>query len=163
MTPEIGGSSRFPVDFNIAVAPMPQNEKSDEAFQVVTGDVVGISSNSKHKEAAYTFIKWFTTEGQIAQGLNVPSWKNVSDEQLVELIDEILAEAANPEKVDKESLIHSIQTAHSAITGQPLSYDMEINQALSVEFEKLILDKQDLDTTVENSKKVVQEIIDKNK
>ncbi|MBS4210168.1 sugar ABC transporter substrate-binding protein [Bacillus sp. FJAT-50079] len=164
MTAEIGGSSRFPIDFNIAVAPMPQNEpNSDEAFQVVEGDVLGISANSKHKEAAYTFIRWFSTEGQIAQGLNIPAWKTVSDDQLVGLIDTILENAASPEKVDKESLVHSIQIAHSAVVGEPLPYDMEINQALSVEFEKLILDKQDLDTTVENSKKVVQEIIDKNK
>ncbi|MBS4210169.1 sugar ABC transporter substrate-binding protein [Bacillus sp. FJAT-50079] len=164
MNPELGGSDRFPVDFNVTVAPIPQNSADqDGAYTAIGGDIVGIASSSKHKEAAYEFIRWYSTEGQLAQGINIPAWKAVSDEQLEALVDGILAEAASPEKVDKQALLHAIQTAKAPTLGKAVPYALEINQELSNEFEKLILDKQDLDTTVENSKKIVQDIIDKNK
>ncbi|MFK4996718.1 extracellular solute-binding protein [Bacillus sp. N9] len=164
MNPELGGSDRFPVDFNVTVAPMPQNDADqDGAYTMVGGDIVGIAANSKHKEAAYEFIRWYSTEGQIAQGINIPAWKNVSDDQLEKLIDDTLAEATSPEKVDKEAVLHAIQYSKAPELGKAVPYALEINQELANEFEKLILDKQDLDTTVENSKKVVQDIIDKHK
>ncbi len=164
MTAELGGSERFPAEFNIAVAPFPQNELEEKgSYSVGDGDILGISANSKHKEAAYKFIRWYTTEGQVAQGINIPSWTKVTNEQIVDLITDTLAEANNPEKVDKESLIHSIQTVITAKAGKPVPYQNEIDQALSSEFEKLILDKQNLDETVANSKKIVQDILDKNK
>ncbi|WP_028390907.1 ABC transporter substrate-binding protein [Bacillus cihuensis] len=164
MTAELGGSERFPAEFNVAVAPFPQNKIDEKgSYSVGEGDILGISANSKHKDAAYKFIRWYSTEGQEAQGLNIPSWTKVSDEQIVELINKTLGEAKNPEKVDKDSLIHSIQTIITAKAGKPVSYQSEIDQALSAEFEKLILDRQNLDETVANSKKIVQDILDKNK
>ncbi|MFJ7727933.1 ABC transporter substrate-binding protein [Neobacillus sp. NPDC097160] len=164
LIPELGGSERFPADFNVAVAPFPQNTANEKgAYSIADGDIVGISANSKHKEAAYKFVRWYTTEGQIAQGINISSWKKTTDDQVVKLINDTIAEAQSPEKVDKESLIHSVQTIISAKSGKPVPYQSEIDLALSTEFEKLILGKQSLDETVANSKKVVQEIIDKNK
>lgn len=164
LIPELGGSERFPADFNVAVAPFPQNKANEKgAYSAADGDILGVSANSKHKEAAYKFIRWYTTEGQIAQGINISSWKKTTDEQVVKLINDTIAEAQSPDKVDKDSLIHSVQTTISAKAGKPVPYQSEIDLALSTEFEKLILGKQSLDETVANSKKVVQEIIDKNK
>ncbi|MFK4996711.1 hypothetical protein ACI2OX_01760 [Bacillus sp. N9] len=164
MNSELGGSDRFPVDFNIAVAPMPQNNSDqDGAYSPVGGDILSVAANSNNKEAAYEFIRWYSTKGLLAQGLEIPAWKSVTDEQMIELIDKVLAEATSPEKVDKESLIHSIQSTLSPELGQPVPYMQEINQALTNEFEKLILDRQDLNTTVENSKEIVQDIIDQHK
>ncbi|WML38567.1 sugar ABC transporter substrate-binding protein [Neobacillus sp. OS1-2] len=164
MIAELGGSERFPADFNVAVAPFPQNKVDEKgAYSAADADILGVAANSKHKEAAYKFIRWYTTEGQIAQGINISSWKKTTDDQVIKLINDTLAEAQNPEKVDKESLIHSVQTTISAKVGKPVPYQSEIDLALSTEFEKLILGKQSLDETVASSKKVVQEIIDKNK
>ncbi|MBS4210167.1 sugar ABC transporter substrate-binding protein [Bacillus sp. FJAT-50079] len=164
MNAELGGSDRFPVDFNIAVAPMPQNTKNENvAYTENTGDVVAIAANSEHKEAAWKFIRWFSTDGQIAQGLNTPAWAKVSDEELSTLVENVINNSASPEKVDIDSLLHTIKVSASAKKGKPVPYSNEITQAIIVEFEKLILDKQDLDTTVENTQKAVQELIDKNK
>ncbi|MBO0961606.1 sugar ABC transporter substrate-binding protein [Neobacillus sp. MM2021_6] len=164
MIAELGGSERFPADFNVAVAPFPQNKVDEKgAYSAADADILGVAANSKHKEAAYKFIRWYTTEGQIAQGINISSWKKTTDDQVIKLINDTLAEAQNPEKVDKESLIHSVQTTISAKVGKPVPYQSEIDLALSTEFEKLILGKQSLDETVASSKKVVQEIIDKNR
>ncbi|WP_066253248.1 ABC transporter substrate-binding protein [Neobacillus drentensis] len=161
---ELGGSDRFPVDFNIAVAPMPKNNPSDKfSYNPAGGDLLGIYANSKNKDAAYKFIKWYSTEGQIEQAAFLPSWSKVTDAETKSLIDKIFADSANPDKLDRESLLHTIQSTKASKIGQPVPYINEINAVLAVEFEKLILDKQDIDTTVANSKKIVQDIIKKNK
>ncbi|MBT2655020.1 sugar ABC transporter substrate-binding protein [Bacillus sp. ISL-18] len=164
MIAELGGSERFPAEFNVAVAPFPQNKVNEKgAYSPADGDILGISANSKHKEEAYKFIRWYTTEGQVAQGINISSWKKTTEDQTIKLIDDTIAGAQNPEKVDKDSLIHSVQTTITAKGGKPVPYQKEIDLALSTEFEKLFLGKQSLNETVASSKKAVQEIIDKNK
>ncbi|MDR7075619.1 multiple sugar transport system substrate-binding protein [Neobacillus niacini] len=161
---ELGGSDRFPVEFNIAVAPMPKNNPTDEfSYNPTGGDLLGIYANSKHKDASYKFIKWYSTEGQFEQAAFLPSWTKASDAEIESLIDQIFSESANPDKLDRETLLHTIKSTKSAKISQPVPYINEINAALTVEFEKLILDQQDVDTTVANSKKIVQDIIDKNK
>jgi multiple sugar transport system substrate-binding protein len=164
MNTELGGTEQFPLTFNVAVAPYPKNEKGDEGgYTPVTTDYMAVAANSKHKREAYTFIRWYTTEGQIVQGKNVPSWNKVSDSDFNKIIDKILSGTKNPEKVDKESLISVLTNAKSSKIIPPVSYQAEIYKVLNEEYEKMIFDKQDVDKTIAVSQQRVQEIINNSK
>lgn len=163
MNTELGGTDQFPLDFNVAVAPYPKNDPNDEGgFTPVTTDFMSVASNSEHKKEAYTFIRWYTTEGQLIQGKNIPSWNKVSEGDLGSIIDTILSGTNNPEKVDKESLIKVLSEAKSSKMTSPASYQAEVYKVLSEEYEKLIFGEQDIDTMIKVSQERVQEIIENN-
>nr|WP_312096328.1 extracellular solute-binding protein [Niallia sp.] len=164
MNTELGGTDQFPLEFNVAVAPYPKNSSDAEGgYTPVTTDFMAVANNSEHKEEAYKFIRWYTTEGQILQEKNIPSWNNVSNDQFGEIIDNILAETKNPEKVDKESLINVLSNAKSSKLVSPVSYQAEIYKVVNEEYEKLIFDEQDIDETIKVTNERVQELIDSNK
>lgn len=164
MNTELGGTDQFPLEFNVAVAPYPKNTSDAEGgYTPVTTDFMAVANNSEHKEEAYKFIRWYTTEGQILQGKNIPSWNNVSNDQFGEIIDNILADTLNPEKVDKESLTNVLSNAKSSKLVSPVSYQAEIYKVVNEEYEKLIFDEQDIDETIKVTNERVQELIDSNK
>ncbi|MFF2446400.1 ABC transporter substrate-binding protein [Neobacillus sp. NPDC058068] len=164
MNTELGGTDQFPLNFNVAVAPYPKNEKSDKGgYTPVTTDYMSVAANSKYKKEAYTFIRWYTTEGQIVQGKSIPSWSKVSENDLSGIVDKILSGTNNPEKVDKESLLNVLKNAKSSKIISPVSYQSEIYKVINEEYEKLIFGKQDVDKTIKVSQERVQEIIDNNK
>lgn len=164
MNTELGGTEQFPLNFNVAVAPYPKNGKdSNGGFTPVTTDFMAVAGTSEHKEEAYTFIRWYTTEGQIVQGKNIPSWSKVSESELTGIVDKILSGTVNPEKVDKDSLINVLTNAKSSKIISPVSYQAEIYKVINEEYEKLIFGEQDIDKTLEVSQERVQGIIDSNK
>jgi multiple sugar transport system substrate-binding protein len=163
MNTELGGTEQFPLNFNVAVAPYPKNEEGDEGgFTPVTTDFMAVAGTSEHPKEAYTFIRWYTTEGQLVQGKNIPSWSQVSEDDLAGIVDTILSGTKNPEKVDKESLINVLTNAKSSKMVSPVSYQAEIYKVINEEYEKLIFGEQDVDKTIKSSQERVQEIIDSN-
>lgn len=163
MNTELGGTEQFPLNFEVAVAPIPKNNPEDEGgYTMVTTDYVAVAETSKNKEAAYQFVRWYTTEGQIAQGKNIPSWNGVDDAQLEEVIDIILSGTKTPEKVDKASLIKTLSTAKSSKIIPPVTYQSEVYKAVNEEYEKLIYDQQNVDQVIAALNDRVQKIIDAN-
>lgn len=75
---------RFPHDFQMVYAPVPRSsEDAEMGLTNVSGSFLGVGAKSKHKEAAYTFARWLTTEG--AQYLqDIPGWKKVDGNALLE-------------------------------------------------------------------------------
>lgn len=164
MNTELGGTEQFPLDFNVAVAPYPKNEAGDAGgYTPVTTDFMSVAANSKHKKEAYTFIRWYTSEGQIVQGKNIPSWNGVSEEELGSIIDGILADTATPEKVDRESLVNVLKGAKSSKIIPPVPYQAELYKVVNEEYEKLILGEQEIEQTLKATQERAQEIIDNNK
>jgi len=146
MNTELGGTDQFPLDFDVAVAPYPKNNENDEGgYTPVTTDFMSVAASSEQKEAAYTFIRWYTTEGQLVQGKNIPSWNNVTNDDLAGIVDVILDDTVTPEKVDKDSLVRVLTNAKSSKIIPPVSYQSEIYQAVNDEYEKLIFDQQDIE------------------
>ncbi|MEH7081247.1 sugar ABC transporter substrate-binding protein [Neobacillus drentensis] len=163
MNTELGGSDQYPLNFNVAVAPFPKNRKTDKGgYAPVTTDYMTVAANSKHKKEAYTFIRWYTTEGQIVQGKNIPSWNKVKDQDLKKIVDQILSGTNNPEKVDKESLVNVLTNAKSSKYISPVPYQAEIYKVINEEYEKLIFGEQNIDKTIEASQARIQEIIENN-
>lgn len=164
MNTELGGTDQFPLNFEVAVAPIPKNNASDEGgYTMVTTDYVSVAENSKNKEAAYKFVRWYTTDGQIAQAKNIPAWNGVEDSQMESIIDTILAGTKNPEKVDKASLLNVLSNAKSSKIIPPVTYQSEMYKVINEEYEKLIYDQQDIDKTIASLQERVQQIIDANK
>jgi multiple sugar transport system substrate-binding protein len=164
MNTELGGTEQFPLNFEVAVAPIPKNNAGDEGgYTMVTTDYVGVAESSKNKEAAYTFVRWYTTEGQIAQGKNIPAWNGVDDSEMASIIDIILGGTKNPEKVDKASLLNVLSNAKSSKIIPPVTYQSEMYKVINEEYEKLIFDQQDIDKTIAAMQEKVQQIIDANK
>lgn len=163
MNTELGGTEQFPLNFEVAVAPYPQNDISDAGgFAPVTTDFMAVAQKSKHKEQAYRFIRWYTTEGQLVQGKNIPSWSNVQNDQLAGIVDTILAGTQTPEKVDKASLIHTLTGSRSSKMVPPVTFQSEVYSVLNEEYEKMVLGSQDIDTTLKAMQERTQKIIDNN-
>ncbi|MFE5317547.1 ABC transporter substrate-binding protein [Paenibacillus sp. NPDC056579] len=164
MNTELGGTDQVPLNFDVTVAPFPKNNASEQGgYATVTTDYISVAAASKNKDEAYKFIRWLTTDGQLVQGKNIPAWNKVKQEDLGKIIDTILAGTKNPEKVDKASLVSVLANSKSSAIVPPVSYQAEVYKAVNEEFEKLILGKQDLDTTVKASQDRVNSIIATNK
>jgi multiple sugar transport system substrate-binding protein len=164
MNTEIGGTEQFPLNFNVAVAPYPKNAPSDPSgLTPVTTDYVSVAASSKNKEAAYKFVRWYTTEGQLVQGKNIPSWSKVKSEDMSKIIDTILAKTKNPEKVDKASLNSVLAMSKASKIIPPAAYQSEVFKVVNEEYELLILGKQDIDTSIKKMKERTQKIVDSNK
>ncbi len=158
MNTELGGSDQFPLEFNVGVAPYPKNNPDDEGgYTPVTTDYMAVASNSEHKEAAYKFIRWYTTEGQVIQGKNIPSWNGVGDDELENIVNIILDDTSSPEKVDKEALISVLKNSKAYHLHQAEIYEM-----VKDEYEKLIYEEQDIDATINAMHEQAQEIIANN-
>lgn len=163
MNTELGGTDQFPLEFEVGVAPYPANADSGETgYTPVTTDYMAVAANSELKEEAYTFIRWYTTEGQLIQGKNIPSWNEVSENEFATIIDTVLEDTNNPEKVDKDSLINVLTNAQSSKLTPPVSGQAEIYQLVNDEYEKLIYDQQDIDTTIRVLQEKATEIIERN-
>ncbi|MDL4843165.1 ABC transporter substrate-binding protein [Aquibacillus rhizosphaerae] len=163
MNTELGGTDQFPLNFDVGIAPYPTNEGSDESgYTPVTTDYMSVAANSEHKEEAYTFIRWYTTEGQVIQGKNIPSWNGVDESDFASIVDTILADTVSPERVDKESLINVLTNAKSSKLIPPVASQAEIFQAVNDEYEKLIYGEQDIDTTIELLQETATEILESN-
>jgi multiple sugar transport system substrate-binding protein len=164
MNTMLGGNDQYPLNFNVAVAPVPTNKEGDPSgVAEVTTDYVAVANSSKHKQEAYDFVRWYTTEGQVVQGKNVASWSKVSSDDTTKILDTILSGTKNPEKVDKASLVSTLLNSKAPKLIPPVTYQNDVYKAINNEFEKYIYDKQDLDTTVKNSQTQVQQIIASNK
>lgn len=164
MNTELGGTDQFPLNFNVAVAPYPKNAPSDPSgLTPVTTDYVSVAASSKHKDEAYKFVRWYTTEGQIVQGKNIPSWSKVKAEDMSSMIDNILSKTKNPEKVDKASLNSVLAMSKASKIIPPASYQAEVFKVVNEEYELLILGKQDIDTSIKKMQERTQKIIDSNK
>ncbi|OPH53416.1 ABC transporter substrate-binding protein [Paenibacillus ferrarius] len=161
MNSEIGGTEQFPLNFKAAVAPFPKNNASDPSgYSMVTTDFYAVSAKAKHPQEAYQFIRYLTTDGILVQGKYVPSWSKVKNDQLGQIVDTILKGTKNPEKVDRDSLITVLTNARASKLVPPATYQADVYKALNEEYEKLILDKQNLDAMIKNSQDRTQKIID---
>lgn len=163
MNTELGGTDQFPLEFNVGIAPYPKNDASDEGgYTPVTTDYMAVAANSELKEEAYTFIRWYTTEGQVIQGKNIPSWNGVDDSELENIIDTILSDTSSPEKVDKEALIDVLKNAKASKLIPPVPYQAEIYQMVNDEYEKLIYEEQNVEETVQSMHEKAEEIVANN-
>lgn len=157
MVTEWGG---FTPEFPIVWAPWPKDKAEDTQYRYASADLLAIGKNSEHKEEAYQFIRWMTTEGMLVQNKSIPAWKQTD---LKEVLTHLVATTSNPELIDIDSLTYVVENGEEADQFLPAGYMSEVYDAYKAEIEKYLLGEEDLDTVVENAKKAVQGVIDRNK
>ncbi|MFS0824433.1 ABC transporter substrate-binding protein [Bacillus sp. 1P02SD] len=150
----------FKPDFEMVWAPWPKIDDTDANYYNPSGDIMSIAKKSKHKEEAFEFIRWMTTEGMVVQERFIPSWKNADIEQL---IDKLVASTANPEAVDVESLLYTLENSVAAEPVVPKPYISEVYDAYNTEAELYLLGSQDLDTSISKAIEKIEQIVYSNK
>jgi multiple sugar transport system substrate-binding protein len=151
---------QFTPEFEIAWAPWPKNNEGDEAIASMGGDLLSIAKSSKHKQEAYDFMRWLTTEGIVQQGIWTPSWKEAEMDKVLETL---VNGTAKPDAIHLESLKHSITSVRPSEVIAPPSYIVEIYTEFGAEAELYLLGEQNLDKTMKNIEEKVQAVVDANK
>lgn len=150
---------QFTPEFEIAWAPWPKNNASDDAYAPMGGDLLSIAKNSKHKQEAYDFMRWLTTEGIVEQGIWTPAWKGADIDNVLE---EIVNATPKPDAVHMESLKNALGSVKPTEVIAPPSYIIEANTEYAAEVELYLLGEQDLDTTLEKIEERIQAVVDAN-
>ncbi|MFZ4453783.1 ABC transporter substrate-binding protein [Salibacterium aidingense] len=158
MINESGGIDGSPSPFTTAFAPYPKAYEDDPVTTPAGADFLSVYSGSEHKEEAFEFIRWYTTEGIVEQGKYLPDYKEAD---LDTVVDNLLADS-DPEKVNKESLLRVLEDSEAADVTIPPPFIGEVADAYMNESDAFLLGEQDLETTITNADDQVQEIIDNN-
>ncbi|MEF3303686.1 extracellular solute-binding protein [Paenibacillus sp. GYB003] len=161
MIGEVGGTDQFPATFKTVFAPIPRNEKSDPTGHAMSSsNYLAIASTSKHKEEAYKFMRFFSTEGLAMMQKYTTSWKK---EDTGKLLDAIIGATKTPQNVDKESLLYVLNNTKPVTLPPALPYQAEVYKAYQEEVEKMLLGQQDIDKTIAAAKDKLQKLVNANK
>jgi multiple sugar transport system substrate-binding protein len=151
---------QFTPEFEIAWAPWPKNKESDKALAPMGGDLISIAKSSKHKQEAYDFMRWLTTEGIVEQGIWTPSWKEADMDKALETV---INGTKKPDAVHIESLKNALTSVEATEVIAPPPYITEAYNEFGAEVELYLLGEQDLDKTMKNIEEKVQAVVDANK
>lgn len=137
----------FPRDFKIAFAPVPRlaDNEADFITRGGLGDFVSVNAKSKHKEAAWEFVKWYADGGMapMAAGGRLPASKDV-DKQVA--MDSLLGDKADT--YDLESLEYVLYG--DATPTFVRSVPQQVIDLRTQEYEKYFLGSQNIDKTIGN-------------
>jgi len=79
------------------------------------------------------------------------------------IIDTIVNATKSPDKVDKESLKTVLANSRSSKIVPPTTFQADVYKAINEEYEKMMLDKQNVDSMLKNAQERTQKLIDANK
>ncbi|MGO4497385.1 ABC transporter substrate-binding protein [Paenibacillus sp. 2RAB27] len=144
--------------FNTVFAPYPKYDAKDtNGLTEVGADFMGVAANSKNKQAAYDFVKWYTTEGIQTQGLFFSGWKKAD---INKNVDAILA-SGKPDQVkfiDKTSLLSTLKVNKSTKLVVPPTYALQQEKEYLTQVELFLTGKQDLEKTISTAKAKIEDI-----
>jgi multiple sugar transport system substrate-binding protein len=138
-----------PRTFKIAFATVPKLTKNENEFKYPAGlgDVVSINAKSPNKEAAWKFLKWYADGGMMpmAAGGRIPSSKAVNADEAIKLLLNGVDSTYDQDSL-KKVVFGTFPTYVSNLEQQVIDLRKE-------EYEKYLLGKQELKTTLENMAK----------
>ncbi|GAF65489.1 ABC transporter substrate-binding protein [Bacillus sp. TS-2] len=158
MINEAGGLPGEEAPFTTAFAPYPQANEGDDITTPAGADFLTIYSGSEYKEEAFEFIHWYTTEGIVLQGKYLPDYLGAD---LNVVLDNLL-ESTYSEKVNLDSLTHTLDVTLAADLYIPVPFINEVVTVYTNEVEKFLLEDQDIDNTIDRAHEAVQKVIDDN-
>jgi multiple sugar transport system substrate-binding protein len=159
MVAESGGTDAIPANFVTAFAPIPRLDGESKHYTPVQPTYMGVAANSKNKEAAYTFVRWYTSEGLGIGGRVFSGWAKADTGKL---IDTIVGAAKDPSKIDVESLNYTMETMVPGTAPVPTKYADEAKNSVIPEAELYLLGNQDIDATIANIDKKITEVVGNN-
>ncbi len=160
MVAESGGTDAIPANFVTAFAPIPKLDSEDKHYSPVQPTYMGVASKSKNKEAAYKFVRWYTSEGLEIGGRVFSGWAKSDTGKLV---DTIVNGTKDPSKIDVESLKYTMENTVPGNAPVPVKYADEAKNIVIPEAELYIMGKQDIDKTLQNIDKKIADIVKDNK
>lgn len=144
--------------FNTVFAPYPKYDAKDaNGLTEVGADFMGVAANSKNKQAAYDFVKWYTTEGIQTQGLFFSGWKKADINANVDAI----LKSGKPDQVkfiDKTSLLSTLKVNKATKLVVPPTYALQQEKEYLTQVELFLTGKQDLEKTISTAKTKIEDI-----
>jgi multiple sugar transport system substrate-binding protein len=152
---------KFPHDFQMVFAPVPRSSaKAELGLTNITGSFFAMGSKSKNKDAAFTFMRWMTTEGAEALKNPFTGWKKADGKQLLTTF-----YGQQTKLIDIETLASTLFDPRNKMPSNSFSvpYGSELKTVTENAFTKYMLDN----TTFEEAQKYMMDegkkIIEKNK
>jgi len=153
-----------PRDFTVAFAPMPHMKEGPNPFRPGTADDrVSIATKSKNKEAAYKFLKWWSTEGYIDMSPfgRVTLWRSRKPEDTIQAF---LGDFADNQKYMDVEGYKKVMFGNSD-KNYPIQFKAtaaaEINQINTEELTKVLLGELKPEDALKNLKKRSDEALAK--
>ncbi|MFM9328764.1 ABC transporter substrate-binding protein [Paenibacillus mesotrionivorans] len=144
--------------FNTVFAPYPKFDAKDpNGYTSINADFVGVAASSKNKQAAYEFVKWYTTEGMLEQGMFFSGWKKADLNKNVEAI----LKSGKPELakfIDKDSLLATLKVNKATKLIVPPTFSLQQEKELLSQVELYLTGKQDLEKTIQTTTKKLNDI-----
>jgi len=159
MVAESGGTEAIPATFVTAFAPLPKLEGESKHYSPVQPTYMAVAAKSKNKEAAYQFVRWYTSEGLEIGGRVFSGWAKSDTDKLV---DTIVNSSIDPSKIDVESLKYTINNTIPGSAPVPVKYADEAKNVVIPEAELYILNNQDLDQTIDSIDQKITEVVNNN-
>ncbi len=145
----------YPHDFTTAIASFPRWQDGP-AGRVPSGvQILSIAEQSRHPEAAYEFIRFYTTEGQ--QYLRTISTEIGADNSAA--VDAMLG--SDPEdRFDVDSVLTFFNNRVDNVSVYTPPYHSRIDEIFAEEAERYMVDGQSLDQAIENMMTRGQTVVD---
>ncbi|WP_053218213.1 ABC transporter substrate-binding protein [Virgibacillus senegalensis] len=130
--------------FDVAFAPIPKMSEDQTDFRYIggVGDAISINANSRYKEEAMEFIKWYVDEGMyaMARGGRLPASKDADLEKALHLL------IGAHERFDNQSLERII---NGDLPTMQLTLDQEVIEMRKEAFEHYFSKSATLEETLE--------------
>lgn len=151
MISEIQGVAKYPHDFVTAFAPLPRFEDSPEGRTFGDSHYFGISKNSKNKEAAYKFLRFYSENRSTIAPLT--GFTGIKKQDKTKIIKELIG--TNGKYYDMNSLINVYSNPKFSINYLKNSSDLsavekQVVDLVSQESEKYLMGAQPLDKSIQN-------------
>lgn len=147
---------KFPFDFNVGVAYLPRYDESVEGPRAnYSASVLGIPANSKHKEEAWRFIRYYVEEcsDYIAKSGNLPTYIPAYDENIVNTFVE---GSVLPVEDGQKFFDPNVKLSTNKVIGE---HGAEYMQITKEEAEQYFNGEKTLEETLDNIEKRVNEVL----
>jgi multiple sugar transport system substrate-binding protein len=151
MISEIQNVAKYPHDFATAFAPLPRFENSAEGRTFGDSHYFGISKNSKNKEAAYKFLRFYSeNRSKIAP---LTGFTGIKDQDRAKIVKDLIG--PNEKYYDMDSLIKvynnpKFQVNYLKNASDLSDVEKQVGDLVSQESEKYLMGAQPLDKSIQN-------------
>lgn len=159
MAAESGGTDAIPATFVTAFAPLPKAEGESKHYSPVQPTYMAVAAKSENKEAAYQFVRWYTSKGLEIGGRVFSGWAKSDTEKLIETI---VNSSKDSSKIDIESLKNTMKNTTPGTFPVPAKYADEAKNSVIPEAELYLMNKQDIDKTIANIDQKITEVVNNN-
>jgi multiple sugar transport system substrate-binding protein len=154
---ELKDLEKMPHDFITTFATLPKFENGEDGRTLVESHYFGVNKKSKHKEAAYKFLRFFSEQGTTIEPTALSAAKSVDN---AVILDAILGE--NPEKIyDVDALKNVINNPNAkySFTSSVSDIQSQTSDIVVEESEKFLFGGIGLEEALANMKERYEQLV----